>query len=400
MKAASIFAGIGGFDAGLAEAKHQTILNCEIHPAANAVLREHFSHVEHHDDVTTLADLPSDVELLCAGFPCQDLSQAGMTAGIGGQRSSLVGEVFRLLQRRRVPRVIIENVPFMLHLQGGRALEFIVGHLEELGYRWAYRVVNTLAFGLPQRRERVFLVAAIDVDPADVLLVDDVGVRESRASLGEFAHGFYWTEGTRGLGWAPDAVPTLKNGSTVGIPSPPAILMPDGVVIKPSIQDAERLQGFPEDWTKPAEGVAKASWRWSLVGNAVSAPVAAWIGRRLSAPGQYSRDRDRSLPGNRGWPKAARYDGTSRHEVAISTAPVWAARPPLHRFLHHPGTLLSAKATGGFLRRARASSLHFVDGFLEAVAVHLNRMTILERETTATRRRRRGDAGAPAFAAE
>ena len=51
-------------------------------------------------------------------------------------------------------------------------------------------------------------------------------------------HGFYWTEGTRGLGWAADAVPTLKNGSTIGIPSPPAILMPTGVVIQPDIRDA------------------------------------------------------------------------------------------------------------------------------------------------------------------
>jgi DNA (cytosine-5)-methyltransferase 1 len=75
------------------------------------------------------------------------------------------------------------------------------------------------------------------------------------------------------LGWAPDAVPTLKNGSTIGIPSQPAILFPNGAIVKPDIRDGERLQGFIADWTKPAEDVAKASKRWGLVGSAVSVPA-------------------------------------------------------------------------------------------------------------------------------
>jgi DNA (cytosine-5)-methyltransferase 1 len=145
------------------------------------------------------------------------------------------------------------------------------------GYRWAYRVVNSLAF-LPQRRERVLFVATTtDLDPADVLLVDDVQAPKLTTTLTDNSHGFYWTTGVRGLGWAPDAVPTLKNGSTVGIASPPAILLPDGQIVTPDIRDAERLQGFPEDWTKPAENVGRASLRWSLVGNAVTVPVAEWL---------------------------------------------------------------------------------------------------------------------------
>lgn len=70
------------------------------------------------------------------------------------------------------------------------------------------------------------------------------------------AFGFYWTEGTRGLGAAVDAVPTLKGGSTIGIPSPPGILLPGGRVVTPRIEDAERLQGFEAGWTEPAEAVA------------------------------------------------------------------------------------------------------------------------------------------------
>jgi DNA (cytosine-5)-methyltransferase 1 len=339
-----------------------------------AVLARHFAEVDCRPDVTELRDLPSEVELLVAGFPCQDLSQAGMTAGIDGKRSSLIHHVFRLLDQNPVPWLVLENVSFMLQLGRGRALRVIVEALEDRGYRWAYRVVNSLAF-LPQRRERVFLVATkTDMDPAGVLLVDERVPLRNRTTLDKHAHGFYWTEGTRGLGWAPDAVPTLKVGSAVGIPGPPAILMPDGRVITPDIRDAERLQGFPEDWTKPAEEVARKSARWSLVGSAVTVQAAHWIGRRLSEPGEYHRGRDRELLPDSRWPTAARFDGNKRWRVEISSFPVWLKREPLASFLQHDGQLLSACATRGFLARADSSSLRFVEGFKDRVRAHLRRM--------------------------
>lgn len=383
MRFAGLFAGIGGFELGLARAGHETVLLCESWAPAGAVLRDRFPGVPVHGDIRELADLPAEVDAICAGFPCQDLSQAGRTAGIGGSRSSLIGEVFRLLERRPVPTVVLENVPFMLQLDRGRALSHVVSELERLGYRWAYRIVDTLAFGLPQRRQRVFLVACLDAEPADALLADEAceasGACEAippqrRTALDTHAHGFYWTEGTRGLGWAPDAIPTLKNGSTIGIPSPPAILLPTGKIVTPDIRDAERLQGFEPDWTRPAEVAARRSLRWSLVGNAVSVPVASWLGGRLAAPGSYTAARDRALPSDGRWPKAARFDGVRRWAVAISTSPRWIARPALHDFLRYAGTPLSARATAGFLRRADASPLRFVPGFKEAVGAHLRGM--------------------------
>src|SRR5690606_8248114 len=113
----------------------------------------------------------------------------------------------------------------MLQLGKGKALDVIVNTLEDLGYRWAYRVVDSRAFGLPQRRERVFMIASLEEDPRHVLYADEAGPpsedeRDAEGRLG-VACGFYWTEGLRGLGWAVDAVPTLKGGSTIGIPSPP-----------------------------------------------------------------------------------------------------------------------------------------------------------------------------------
>ncbi|HWA43036.1 MAG TPA: DNA (cytosine-5-)-methyltransferase, partial [Hypericibacter adhaerens] len=278
MRIVGLFAGIGGLELGLSGAGHTTDLMAEILPAARAVLSSRFPQVELQGDVRELNALPSGTDLVAAGFPCQDLSQAGQTRGLDGDRSGLVGEVFRLASKSRPKWILLENVPFMLQLRGGDAMRRIVAALEELGYLWAWRVVDTYGFGLPHRRERVFLVASREDDPSNILLADDQTLDRPKTRLGKIAHGFYWTEGRGGLGWAPDAVPTLKNGSTIGIPSPPAVLLPSGSIIKPDIRDAERLQGFAEDWTAAAETVVRSGFRWGLVGSAVSVPVAKWIG--------------------------------------------------------------------------------------------------------------------------
>lgn len=376
MKVAGLFAGIGGLEVGLANAGHETVLLCEIWAPARAVLNKRMHGIPCHQDICRLTAVPSDVELLTAGFPCQDLSQAGMTAGIDGARSGLVGEVFRLLDNRAVPWVVLENVSFMLQLHGGRAMGRLVEEFEERGYRWAYRVVNSQSF-VPQRRERVLFVATrTEIDPATVLLTDEAEPQIPLTDLNARAHGFYWTEGVRGLGWAVDAVPTLKGGSTVGIPSSPAIILPTGDVITPDIRDAERLQGFHTDWTEPAENVARSSIRWKLVGNAVTVQVAEWLGRRLLDPGDYETHRDRELRTEKRWPRAARFDGKERHEVQINAFPQWKARPSLAQFLVFPGKTLSIRATKGFLSRTQRGKLRFPDGFLDRLRAHSTRLEL------------------------
>ncbi|WP_036837969.1 DNA cytosine methyltransferase [Pleomorphomonas oryzae] len=374
MKVVGLFAGIGGLEAGLAAAGHETTLFCEIWSPARAVLASRYPDVPCEADVADLHSLPGDTEVLVGGFPCQDLSQAGRTAGIAGEKSGLVGHVFRLLDEKRIPWVALENVSFMLHLDRGRGLRTLVEAFEERGYRWAYRVVNSLAF-LPQRRERViFLATNTDVDPATVLFETDVRPPAASPTPEATAYGFYWTEGIRGLGWAVDAIPTLKNGSTVGIASPPAILLPDGTVITPDIRDAERLQGFDADWTKPAEDVGRASLRWSLVGNAVTVPVSKWLGQQLANPGFYDNGLDRHLDNHDRWPRAARFDGKTRHAVEIGAFPVWKSRKRLAEYLKFPGKLLSVRATKGFLSRTERSSLRFEPFFLDQLRMHLAKM--------------------------
>lgn len=376
MRVAGLFAGVGGLELGLHRAGHEATMLCEIDLGARAVLSARFPELPLHDDVTTLAQLPKSTELLVAGFPCQDLSQAGKTAGIEGARSGLVGEVFRLLAKREVPWVLLENVPFMLQLAKGGAMEVIVAAFEALGYRWAYRVIDSRAFGLPQRRERVYFLASLEGDPRQTLFAEDAGEPSEPRVSWKRANGFYWTEGVRGLGWANDAVPTLKGGSSVGIPSPPAIVMPNGSVVTPHIRDAERMQGFEAGWTEPAETVTKRGARWKLVGNAVTVDVAHWIGRRLCDPSQAGADTPAEPLVRQGaWPRTAFNVGEGRFEAYLSAWPQHQQRIPLHQFLQHPPTRLSAKATAGFLGRTKHASLRFPDGFLDRLHRHLQAMT-------------------------
>jgi DNA (cytosine-5)-methyltransferase 1 len=367
-----LFAGIGGIEVGLHQAGHETVLLCEVERSAQQVLLEHFPGVPLVGDVRELVSLP-DADVCAAGFPCQDLSQAGRTAGIQGGNSGLVSEVFRLVAQSGPRWLLLENVPFMLQLDRGKAMQFLTHSLEELGFRWAYRVVDTRAFGLPQRRKRVIVLASRTEDPRDVLFVEDKGEPAQPDSIDDFACGFYWTEGTKGLGWAVDATPTLKGGSTIGIPSPPAIWFTDGFIGVPEIRDAERLQGFNPDWTAPAaDAPGRVGARWRLVGNAVSVPVARWLGGRLHEPRSYDGDSDERLAPGAPWPQAAWGDPDGGVRRAnLSAWPVRRRYRHLEDFLRFDVDPLSARATEGFLRRARESTLKFPPGLLDDLELHL-----------------------------
>lgn len=371
MQATGLFSGIGGLELGLRSAGISCDLLCENWEPAISVLDSQFPSLRKHNDVRTMNGLPGSTDLVVAGFPCQDLSQAGRTAGIGGARSGLVGHVFRLIEQARTPYVLLENVPFMLQLDRGGAMRYLTEQFDALGYRWAYRTVDTQSF-LPQRRKRVLFFASLgNIDPEAVLFADQSEPQLPTTDLEQIAHGFYWTEGLRGLGWAPDAVPTLKNGSTVGIPSPPAILLSSGEVITPDIRDAERLQGFPVDWTKPAESESRSSLRWSLVGNAVSVPVAEWFGRRLVSPGNVLSVGRSEFDDKKSWPAAATSCAGERRAVDINEYPHWKERPALEDFLEFAGKPLSPRATAGFLSRTERAKLRFAEGFQDRLRAHL-----------------------------
>src|SRR5262249_12113886 len=134
--------------------------------------------------------------------------------------------------------------------------------------------------------------------------------------------GFYWTEGNRGVGWAVDAIPPLKGTSGKAIVSPPAVWRPrlkDFVI--PTVEDAEALQGFRRGWTQSAGGLRHGEGiRWKLVGNAVSVPVAAWLGRLIDRTPSASPVGAR-IPAGRPWPAAAFGFSGQRFAVRASEWP-------------------------------------------------------------------------------
>lgn len=376
-RSVGLFAGIGGFELGFSSVGIQTELLCEINPAAQRTLANAFPDVPLVSDVRSLESLPA-VEVVVGGFPCQNLSLVGDNSGIFGLESGLISEVFRLISNRATtPRwVVLENVPFMLWHRKGHAIKHVTSALSELGFTWAYRVVDARAFGLPQRRRRVIIVASRTEDPRTVLFAEDAS-EHVILDDGLVPCGFSWTEGRAGLGWAIDGVPTLKGGSALGIPSPPAIWFRSrGELATPHICDAERLQGFEPGWTAvEVDGrPIRVGNRWKLVGNAVSVPVARWLGTQLNKPRPFDAALDRGPWERDVWPNAAwGRDGEVR-PVYVSEFPRLERYQGLEEFLQYPVAPLSAKATAGFLARARMGRLRFAPGFLEAAERHQVRM--------------------------
>lgn len=413
LTATALFGGVGGLELGLARAGHHVGSFCELDPEAATVLARRFPKTALTRDVTRTDEVLAHVDprstLLTGGFPCTDLSQAGKTLGFAGGRSSLVRDALQIIEARGFAHVLLENVPNWRLLHRGAYLAEVVAELERLGYSWAYRTLDARAFGSSQRRLRIFLYATLEGDPRDVLFQGNETAPEPAYALDERAHGFYWTEGLRGLGWGEDCVPTLKGGSSVGVPSPPAILLPRPVlhpvdgklrpvrVITPDIRDAERLQGLPAEWTSFAEtidgGAFRDRRRWLLVGNAVNVDVAAWVGERLARPVRYHGEPGRPLPPGTSWPEAAWGDGRGgRWSAPVSPWPVVMPVEPLADFLQHGGAPLSARATEGFLERLGRSSLRLKPGFVEALQLHL--ATMQGRSLRAPRRRRASVAAA------
>ncbi|MGH6730076.1 MAG: DNA cytosine methyltransferase, partial [Sphingomicrobium sp.] len=371
MQSVGLFAGIGGFEVGLQRAGIGAELLCEYWDPAAAVLRRRFD-AEVVGDIRALSAIP-EVDIVTAGFPCTDLSQVGRTAGINGSESGLVREAFRLIAQTPPRWVVLENVPNMLSLGGGAAMTFIADWFEERGWNWAYRTVDSQHFGLRQRRRRVFLIASRTEDPRAVLFADEAGAQTARTR--HTAYGFYWTEGNRGVGWGDGVTPTLKGGSKLGIASPPAVWRVGAEVgramARPSIRAGERLQGLCAGWTDLG---AKEGIRWKMVGNAVSVPVATWIGRGLVTPREaVDVDHGKLAVGQR-WPSAAASIGGVREAWSLSERPLAVSpRSTLDALIDtYGGEPLSYGAALGFYTRLRSSSLRVRDDFSSALAEHVD----------------------------
>lgn len=234
----SLFAGIGGFDLGFERAGLQCAWQVEIDPYCQRVLAKHWPNVPRHDEIKTFPPPEGDwsVDVICGGFPCQDISNAGKRAGIDGDRSGLWSEMLRVIRVVRPRYVVVENVAALL----GRGMDRVLSDLAERGFDAEWEVLAASDFGAPHIRERAFILAYVD---------------------GE--HGGAWGA-RRSFG----SIPRLPIS---GFSRQPANAVATGIGHWATEPELVRL----------VHGVPPAVDRLRGLGNAVVPQVAEWIGRRI-----------------------------------------------------------------------------------------------------------------------
>lgn len=368
MVVGSLFSGIGGMDYGLANAGFNHAFLCEYDPWRRGVLKERFPGVEIFEDVCKIsvresesginivrhdeiADdkgretgtrIPMRLDLLCGGFPCQDLSHAGKREGLHGEKSRLFFEFARIADEsiKSGDFILIENVPGLLSSNQGADFRLVLQTLCELGFNdLAWRILDSQYFGVPQKRRRLFILGRRigegtscgrillepeggdwnfkkikrekkKYSPTSLTGIGSGGPDDNDAQNGRLiAHPLVKNHGNQDHtidNFIPEVTSTLQSGKKGHrfdadsieqyIPSAEIAetlssngrnydfekinLIPNSFKVRKLTPiECERLQGLPDDWTNV--GKASNSRRYSAIGDAVTANVAEWIGRRI-----------------------------------------------------------------------------------------------------------------------
>lgn len=325
---ASVFSGIGGMDVGFARAGWDCRLLCEINPEARTVLARHFPGIPTKGDIRDVQghDI-AGADALVGGPPCQDTSVGQPNRlGLAGARSGLFWEFARIAEQARPEWVVIENPPGLLTSPGrgknggpdrtGADAAAVFRALEDLGYGWAYRVVDGQHLGTPQRRRRTFVVGHHRGDPATAWAVlgdhrpgcQVAAPTDLRTAAGFSArpdrprgdHGVtdrpvIWRKRARARAkldaggyetWErADFANTLAGFDGGGPLRQTHLVAQRGHLRTLTLTEWERLQGLPDGWT---EGISTAG-RYLALGNAVHTGTAHWLARRLALVTQVLR---------------------------------------------------------------------------------------------------------------
>lgn len=293
---ASFFAGIGGFDLGFERAGMESIWQCEIKPFCLGILEQHWPHVPRATDIRKVDpnEIPN-AAVWAGGFPCQDVSLArmGPRSGLRGRQSGLFYDFAELIGARRPSLVVLENVAALLSSHDGRDFAIVVRTLADLGYGVAWRVLDSRYFGIPQSRSRVFVVGSLGgaASAGAVLFESECGDRDAEKSRSDGEKSispFAISVGNSKQGYVKKLAHCLyaESARHTGTDwSRNYVSYPNGRVRRLTPLETERLQGFPDNWTMPKEAIDNVdmldSARYHACGNAVSVPVAEWLGRRI-----------------------------------------------------------------------------------------------------------------------
>ena len=339
MKILSLFSGIGGFDLAAKNMGWEIIGACEIDRYARAIYTRHFPGVKIYKDATKIKaeELP-DFDIICAGFPCQTFSAAGKRLGFEESRGTLFFEIARIARQKRPRLLLLENVKGLLSHDRGKTFAVILSTLDELGYDAQWQMLNS-KYWVPQNRERIFIVGHLRGTPRPQVFpfreISELYTEQKKfptvraltaggnsgglhSQMTILYHQKSKTQSARiydkkgisptlGIGHtmqSPNvAIPVItpnrkksrQNGRRFKTDGEPAFTITtqeshgifDGKLMRRlTPKECERLQGFPDDYTK--YGIEKGktveisdTQRYKCIGNAITVPVVQEIMRKL-----------------------------------------------------------------------------------------------------------------------
>lgn len=302
----------------------------EIDRHAIGVFERHFPDIKNYGDATKIVpeELP-DFDMLCGGFPCQSFSIAGKRQGFQDTRGTLFHEVLRIVEVKRPRFIFLENVKGLLSIDNGRCFHTIITSLQKLGYNIEWEVLNSKYFGVPQNRERVFIIGHLRGTPSRQVFPIGQGsfeIDKTPKQVSSAIHAGYYKQGGRDQQYIPvnatyrhpmegfdgydDMSPAIKSSQGSGnqiIVRPIALdlynnkahtdrtpaltephhnnlrMMVDNRIRRLTPVECERLQGFPDDWTRYDKNGKEVSdtQRYKMCGNAVTTNVIQAIVEKL-----------------------------------------------------------------------------------------------------------------------
>jgi DNA (cytosine-5)-methyltransferase 1 len=312
-----LFAGIGGFRMGFEKAGFECVFTSEIDSACQEVYENNFGD-KPFGDITKInpQDLP-DFEVLLAGFPCQPFSISGRKLGFEDTRGTLFFNICQIIEEKQPEVVVLENVKHLIHHDGKRTFKVIINSLKELGYKVSYQILNAKDFGVPQNRERIFIIASkykifdfgqlkkkyppqlrdfLDnegdfeiLDEDEYTLIENLREQETGLLFAGYRNKGTWRNGVRpntehlsrvhrqpNRIYSVDGVhPTIPSQETSGrffvyIPE-------QKIVRKLTINECYRLMGYPESFKRHK----RLSENYKQVGNSVAIPVIEAIAKSI-----------------------------------------------------------------------------------------------------------------------
>jgi DNA (cytosine-5)-methyltransferase 1 len=262
----------------------------EIDPFCCSLLKHHYPQVPNLGDMTKLYETElfkeTKLDLLVGGTPCQSFSTAGLRHGLDDECGDLALQFIRLVSVCQPDYFIWENVPGVLSTDSGDAFQQFTNKIRECGYGFAYRVLDSHFFGVAQKRRRVYLVGHHDWRCAAEVLFDrevsqwsnhqkPTTQRQSDSTIVTpcFADVYNFAVGNVASTFGANSG---QGTNTAG----PKIIDRDGRIRRVTPIEAERLMGFPDDYTL-IPGKCLESWRYEALGNSMVIPVMSWLGHRI-----------------------------------------------------------------------------------------------------------------------